>query len=124
MAMVRALIAGERDPRTILADLAKGPLRGKRAELTEALDGLFDSHHGVITQMLLGQVAFLDRADHADGGPADRARWRRGRRSPGAWTPTGKPARRPGPAPDSPVLAAACTGSAEIPGVSPVAGRA
>ena len=29
VAMVQALIAGERDPRKI-ADLAKGPLRGKR----------------------------------------------------------------------------------------------
>src|SRR5437764_679440 len=40
MAMVAALIAGERDPRK-LADLAKGPLRGKRARLAEALDGMF-----------------------------------------------------------------------------------
>jgi transposase len=60
VAMVAALAAGERDPRT-LADLAKGPLRGKRDQLAEALDGLFDSHHGVIAQMLLGQVAFLDQ---------------------------------------------------------------
>ena len=47
VAMVAALTAGERDPRT-LADLAKGPLRGKRDQLAEALDGMFDSHHGVI----------------------------------------------------------------------------
>ena len=60
VAMVAALAAGERDPRT-LADLAKGPLRGKRDQLAEALDGMFDSHHGVIAQMLLGQVAFLDQ---------------------------------------------------------------
>ena len=60
VAMVQALIAGERDPRTI-ADLAKGPLRGKRDALAEALDGMFDSHHGVIAQMLLDQVAFLDQ---------------------------------------------------------------
>ena len=58
--MVAALIAGERDPRT-LADLAKGPLRAKRDALAEALDGMFDSHHGVIAQMLLDQVAFLDQ---------------------------------------------------------------
>ena len=60
VAMVAALIAGERDPRKI-ADLAKGPLRGKRDALAEALDGMFDSHHGVIAQMLLDQVAFLDQ---------------------------------------------------------------
>ena len=60
VAMVQALIDGERDPRT-LADLAKRPLRGKRVQLAEALDGMFDSHHGVIAQMLLDQVAFLDQ---------------------------------------------------------------
>ena len=60
VAMVQALIAGERDPRT-LADLAKGPLRGKRDQLAEALDGMFDSHHGVIAKSLLDQAAFLDR---------------------------------------------------------------
>ena len=60
VAMVAALTAGERDPRT-LADLAKGPLRGKRDQLAEPLDGMFDSHHGVIAQMLLDQVAFLDQ---------------------------------------------------------------
>ena len=60
VAMVQALIAGERDPRTI-ADLAKGPLRAKKDQLAEALDGMFDSHHGVIAQMLLDQVAFLDQ---------------------------------------------------------------
>ena len=60
VAMVAALAAGERDPRT-LADLAKGPLRGKRDQLAEALDGMSDSRHGVIAQMLLDQVAFLDQ---------------------------------------------------------------
>src|SRR5271157_764693 len=51
VAMVQALIAGERDPSKI-ADLAKGPLRGKRDQLAEALAGLFDSHHGVDSQVL------------------------------------------------------------------------
>ena len=60
VAMVQALIAGERDPRT-LADLARGPLRAKKDALAEALDGMFDSHHGVIAKMLLNQVAFLDQ---------------------------------------------------------------
>lgn len=60
VAMVAALAAGQRDPRA-LADLAKGPLRAKKDALAEALDGMFDSHHGVIAQMLLGQVAFLDQ---------------------------------------------------------------
>ena len=56
----QALIDGERDPRTI-AELAEGPLRAKRDALAEALDGMFDSHHGVIAQALLDQVAFLDQ---------------------------------------------------------------
>jgi transposase len=60
VAMVAALTAGERDPRR-LADLAKGPLRAKKDALAEALDGMFDSHHGVIAQMLLDQAAFLDQ---------------------------------------------------------------
>ena len=60
VAMVQALVAGERDPRAI-ADLAKEPLRGKRDALAEALDGMSGSHHGVIAQALLDQVAFLDQ---------------------------------------------------------------
>ncbi len=60
VAMVQALIGGERDPRT-LADLAKGPLRARRYQLAEALDGMFDSHHGVIAKSLLDQAAFLDQ---------------------------------------------------------------
>ena len=57
--MIRALIGGERDPRR-LADLARGPMRGKRDELIEALDGRFDDHHGQIAQVLLDQIDRLD----------------------------------------------------------------
>jgi transposase len=114
MAMVQALIAGERDPRT-LADLAKGPLRGKRAQLTEALDGLFDSHHGVITQMLLGQVAFLDEqiTQMEDQAIAALAQ------VPQSWgvDADGETGPQAGTSPGSPVLAAAHR-LAEIPGVS------
>jgi len=114
VAMVAALIAGERDPRT-LADLAKGPLRAKKDQLAEALDGMFDSHHGVIAQMLLEQAAFLDQritqmedqaiaalaqVEQSWGVDAD------GQTGPGCGT---------GPA--SPVLAAAHR-LAEIPGIS------
>jgi hypothetical protein len=95
VAMVAALAAGQRDPGA-LADLARGPLRAKRDQLAQALDGMFDSHHGVIARPLLDQVAFLDRQitlmeDQAIAALA-------GCRSPGAWTRTGRPARRPGPA--------------------------
>ena len=114
VAMVAALTAGERDPRT-LADLAKGPLRGKRDQLAEALDGMFDSHHGVIAQMLLDQVAFLDQRikqmeDQAIAALAQvEESWgvdAAGETGPGRGT-----------GPDSQVLAAAYR-LAEIPGIS------
>ena len=114
VAMVQALIAGERDPRT-LADLARGPLRAKRDALAEALDGMFDSHHGVIARMLLDQVAFLDQRikemeDRAVAALAQvKESWgvdAAGETGPGCGT-----------SPDSQVLAAAYR-LAEIPGIS------
>lgn len=42
-AMLRALLAGERDPE-VLADLAKGTLRRKIPELQKALKGRFGEH--------------------------------------------------------------------------------
>jgi transposase len=114
VAMVAALAAGERDPRT-LADLAKGPLRGKRDALAEALDGMFDSHHGVIARMLLGQVAFLDQQitqmeDQATAALAE---------VPESWgvDSDGQAGPGCGTSPGSPVLAAAHR-LAEIPGIS------
>jgi len=58
-AMVEALIAGERDPAR-LAALAKGKLRPKIAELTEALAGHFGSHHAVAARRILDHLDFLD----------------------------------------------------------------
>jgi transposase len=59
-AMLEALIAGERNPRA-LADLAAGKMRAKRRELTEALDGRFEDHHGELARMLLDQIDALTR---------------------------------------------------------------
>jgi transposase len=53
--MIAALIAGERDPQ-VLAELAKGRLRVKRAALIEALTGRFDEHHGELADLLLDQI--------------------------------------------------------------------
>ena len=53
--MIEALIAGERDPEA-LADLARGKLNKKRAELIEALNGRFDDHHADLAQLLLDQI--------------------------------------------------------------------
>lgn len=114
VAMVAALIAGERDPRR-LADLARGRLRGKRDQLAEALDGMFDSHHGVIAQMLLEQAAFLDQRITAMEGQAIAA-LARVRQSWGM-DPTGETGPGCGTTPDSPVLAATQR-LAEVPGIS------
>jgi transposase len=56
--MIEALIAGERDPRR-LAELARGKMRAKRAELLTALDGRFDDHHAELARMLLAQIDAL-----------------------------------------------------------------
>jgi transposase len=58
-AMLRALIRGERDP-TVLADLAKGSLRRKRARLTAALEGRFTPHHAVLLEELLAHIEYLN----------------------------------------------------------------
>lgn len=64
--MLDALIAGERDPKT-LAELAKGRLRVKHAALVEALTGRFDEHHAELAELLLAQVdglsAQIERLD-------------------------------------------------------------
>jgi transposase len=57
-AMLEALIAGERDPRT-LAELGLGRLRGKVDVLTDALTGFFGDHHAFLAR------AMLDRIDAA-----------------------------------------------------------
>lgn len=57
--MLKALIAGERDPRR-LAGLARGKMRPKQAALVEALTGRFDDHHAELAQMLLDQIDALD----------------------------------------------------------------
>ena len=54
-AMLEALIAGEREPR-VLAELARGKLRPKRAALIEALTGRFDAHHAELARMLLDEI--------------------------------------------------------------------
>jgi transposase len=57
-AMLEALIAGQRDPK-VLAELARGRMRGKRGALVQALHGRFDDHHAVLARMLLDQYDAL-----------------------------------------------------------------
>src|SRR5260370_22914257 len=57
--MIRALIAGERDPQ-VLAGLARGRMRAKHDALVAALTGMFDDRHGMLAGPLLDQIAHLD----------------------------------------------------------------
>ena len=57
-AIIEALIAGQRDPK-LLAELARGPMKAKRAALVDALTGRFDDHHAELARMLLDQIDAL-----------------------------------------------------------------
>jgi transposase len=57
--MLRALIAGERDPQ-VLAGLARTRMRARHDALVEALNGRFDDHHAELTRMLLDQIDQLN----------------------------------------------------------------
>jgi transposase len=57
--MVEALIAGERDP-AVLADLARGRMRPKIAELTDALAASWGPHHSVVARRIIDHIDFLD----------------------------------------------------------------
>jgi transposase len=59
-AMLKALIAGERDAET-LAGLAQGLLRKKKAQLREALVGRVTDHHTFMLLGLLSHIEFLDQ---------------------------------------------------------------
>jgi transposase len=59
-AMLKALIAGDRDAET-LAGLAQGLLRKKKAQLREALVGRVTDHHTFMLLRLLSHIEFLDQ---------------------------------------------------------------
>jgi transposase len=113
--MIKAMIAGQRDPEA-LAGLARRTMKAKHDALVEALDGMFDDHHGELAALLLDQIAALDAkiaqlgARAAELAAAMPAAWgtdRDGTTGPGAGT-----------GPDAPVLNAVAR-LAEIPGLSP-----
>jgi transposase len=54
-AMIEALIAGQRSPK-VLAELARGRARTRRADLQRALHGRFTDHHARLARLLLGQL--------------------------------------------------------------------
>jgi transposase len=112
--MIRAMIAGERDPR-VLAGLARTRMRPKHDALVEALAGMFDTHHGELAELELDQISFLDeRITRVEGSiraalAAIPASW-----GIDAGGTTGPDA---GQEPDAAVLPAAAR-LAEIPGIS------
>jgi transposase len=70
-AMLRALLAGERDPE-VLAELARGRLRNKLPELREALRGRFSAHHALLVRLALDHVEQLERSIAALDAEVDR----------------------------------------------------
>jgi transposase len=58
-AMLEAIVAGQVDARA-MAELAKGRMRSKRAELERALTGVVRDHHRFMIAQHLAQIDFLD----------------------------------------------------------------
>jgi transposase len=59
MAMIRALIDGERRGE-VLAELARGRMRAKIGDLSLALEGRFGDHHALMCQLHLDHIAQLN----------------------------------------------------------------
>jgi transposase len=112
--MITAMIAGERDPE-VLAGLARARMKARHDDLVEALDGMFDDHHGELARLLLDQIAFLDARIAALGARAAELT----AAMPGAWgiNPDGTTGPGAGTTPDAPVLNAVAR-LAQIPGLS------
>ena len=112
--MIKAMIAGQRDPK-VLAGLARGRMKARHDDLVEALDGMFDDHHGELAGLLLDQIAFLDTPIAALTARAAELT----AAMPAAWgvDPDGTTGPGAGTTPGAPVLNAVAR-LAEIPGVS------
>jgi transposase len=113
--MIKAMIAGQRDPE-VLAGLARRTMKAKHDALVEALDGMFDDHHGELAALLLDQIAALDAKIAQLGARAAELT----AAMPAAWgiDPDGATGPGAGTGPDAPVLNAVDR-LAEIPGLSP-----
>ena len=57
--MIESLIDGERRP-TVLAELARGKMRTKMADLSRALEGRFGEHHALMCRLHLDHIDHLD----------------------------------------------------------------
>jgi transposase len=112
--MIQAMIAGQRDPE-MLAGLARGRMKARHDDLVQALDGMFDDHHGELARLLLDQIAF-------PGTPIAALTARAAGLTaamPAAWgvDPDGTTGPGAGTTPGAPVLNAVAR-LAEIPGIS------
>ena len=118
--MIKAMIAGQRDPQ-VLAALARTAMKARHDDLVQALDGMFDDHHGELAGMLLDQIAFLDQRIKALSARAAEL----AAAMPAAWgiNADGTTGPDAGTGPDATVLPAVAR-LAEIPGVSPDLARA
>ena len=118
--MIKAMSAGQRDPHQ-LAALARGRMKAKHADLVEALDGMFDDHHGELAQLLLDQITSLDGKIAQLGARAAEL----AAAMPEAWgiNADGTTGPDAGTGPDAPVLNAVAR-LAEIPGISEDLARA
>jgi transposase len=65
-AMVKALAGGTTDP-AVIADLARGRLRGKLPALRQALQGRFRPHHAFLLEQILAKIDFLEEVIAACG---------------------------------------------------------
>jgi transposase len=118
--MIKAMIAGQRDPRK-LAGLARTRMKAKHDDLVEALDGMFDDHHGELAGLLLDQIASLDAKIARLGARAAELT----AAIPAAWgiNADGTTGPDAGTGPDAAVLNAVAR-LAQIPGLSPDLARA
>jgi transposase len=69
--MLTALIAGERDP-DVLAELARGRLRSKRAKLRDVLRGRLGAHHALLVRLALEHAEQLERSIEVLDAEVDR----------------------------------------------------
>jgi transposase len=118
-AILEAIADGERDPKA-LAALASSQVKGGRAAIERALDGMqLGSHHPRLIRVHLDHITFLDRSvaafEDEIGAALDAIPAARG------ITADGVPS--PDPGPDAAALPAV-ERLAEIPGVSPMLARA
>jgi transposase len=111
---------GPGDPHQ-LAALARTRMKARHDDLVEALDGMFDDHHGELAGLLLDQIAGLDGKITQLGARAAEL----AAAIPEAWGVDADGASGPdaGARPDAPALNAVAR-LAEIPGISPDLARA